>query len=361
MKWMHVLGGLRPGGVEIRLLWNMRALGDRHEHVLLSLDGSTDVLDAADDLRGRAKARPVPRLGAGLATARWIRRCLREEQPDALMSYGWGGFDGVLASMLPGVRVPCFYHEDGFTAAEVLRMPRRRTWARRACLPRVARTIVPSTTLVEQARTQWGVPASRVVHIPNGVPQATDQDRVNVREQLGVAPDAVVAAVVGRLAAVKRVDLAMAAAHSAGLPLLVLGDGPERAALERHRQRLGSRTLFAGSQSRVRPWLRGVDLYLSASLSEQHPIAMLEAMDEGLPVVATDVGDVARSLPDEQQSYLVCAEKAGDELCRALGHLASCGNRRAELGELNRGRVEDAFRLACSARAWESAIERAVG
>lgn len=351
-----MIGQLGTGGVELRLVWTMRALGDSYEHLVVSLDGSTDVLDAAPDLEERMRVLQVPQQGSTLRTVRWIRGTIIDEQPDALLSYGWGGFDAVLASLLPRSRVPCFHHEDGFTAEDLAHMPLRRTLARRLCLPRIAATIVPSRGLVDHAKQAWKVPLDRIVHVPNGVPRAADDDRVNVRERFGLPDHTALAVVVGRLAAVKRVDLAIDAAHGAGVPLVVIGDGPQRSALERQRTQLDSKTYFAGHQANPRAWLRGCDIYLSTSASEQHPLAMLEAMDEGLPVVATDVGDVAVSLPDAQKAFLAAPAGAASKAATLLASLAEQPALRASLGASNRSHVDQLFRLETAVKATEDVI-----
>ncbi len=118
-----------------------------------------------------------------------------------------------------------------------------------------------------------------------------------------VARDVVVS--VGRLVAVKRVDRALAAmaeleAQGRGLPWVVLGDGPERAALEAAASARGLDVRFEGSVDAAErdAWLRRARVFLhtaggpSGAGAEGAPVALLEAMGAGAAVVATASGGV---------------------------------------------------------------------
>jgi glycosyltransferase involved in cell wall biosynthesis len=131
------------------------------------------------------------------------------------------------------------------------------------------------------------------------------------------------------------------------LHLWIVGDGPERGALEeraRAAPALAGRVHFAGHQADLVPWYQAMDLFALSSDSEQHPLALIEAMACGLPVVATDVGDVRLVLPDEQAPYLVTLGTHGiTELARALTGLIGDPERRARLGRQNRARVLERY------------------
>ena len=77
----------------------------------------------------------------------------------------------------------------------------------------------------------------------------------------------------------------------------VVGDGPERQSLEalRRELRLEGAVTLHGHHDDVRPFLLEASLFVLASLSEGISLTVLEAMAASLPVVATDVGETARS------------------------------------------------------------------
>jgi glycosyltransferase involved in cell wall biosynthesis len=119
---------------------------------------------------------------------------------------------------------------------------------------------------------------------------------------------------VGRLSKEKAyVDLVSAMDHLRRLDpqlpvrLIVLGDGPERPALERavHSLRLSDRVLLLGHVSDVRPYFRIADALAISSVSEGEPMVLLEAMAAGVPVAATSVGGIPDVLTDRQTGLLV--------------------------------------------------------
>ncbi|MEO6193151.1 MAG: glycosyltransferase family 4 protein, partial [Thermoanaerobaculia bacterium] len=106
---------------------------------------------------------------------------------------------------------------------------------------------------------------------------------------------------------------------------------------------------------------RAMDLFALSSDSEQMPLCLVEAMASGLPVAATDVGDVRAMLPVEQAPFLVTLE--GANTAPALGGriaaLASNPETRRRLGDLNRRRAEDRFAFATMCSAYREVYESA--
>ena len=94
-----------------------------------------------------------------------------------------------------------------------------------------------------------------------------------------------------------------------GLPaeLLFLGDGPERPRLEELADNLGVRNQvrFLGFKTNVQSWLRKFDLIAFSSVREGIPVAMLEAMAAGVPVVATRAGGIPEVIRDGVEGLLV--------------------------------------------------------
>jgi glycosyltransferase involved in cell wall biosynthesis len=92
-----------------------------------------------------------------------------------------------------------------------------------------------------------------------------------------------------------------------GLRLEIAGTGPQREGLERELDRLSlaGQVRFLGWQRDLRPVFRSWDIFAMPSFDEGLPIAALEAMAEGLPVVATSVGGLPELIEDGQTGYLV--------------------------------------------------------
>lgn len=126
--------------------------------------------------------------------------------------------------------------------------------------------------------------------IPNWIPlNSIEPSQQRLRAELGIAPDAFVVGSVGRLHPSKGMDVligafrAVAAENSA---LVIFGEGPQRAELEKLSAG-DARIHLPGYRPDVRSCLSGFDLFVSPSREESFGLAILEAMTEGLPVIAT--------------------------------------------------------------------------
>lgn len=179
---------------------------------------------------------------------------------------------------------------------------------RTAALRRARRILVPSAYLRTIA-LGWGLDPARVDVVPNPAPEVPERpDRDEARAALGIEGFAL--GVAGRLTAQKALaDTLEALARVPGPALLVLGDGPERAALERAAADLGvsSRVRFLGPGTRddVITLFRGVDAALVTSAWENLPHTLLEALAAGTPVIATAVGGIPEVVRDGENGLLV--------------------------------------------------------
>jgi glycosyltransferase involved in cell wall biosynthesis len=149
-----------------------------------------------------------------------------------------------------------------------------------------------------------------------------------------------------RLDPVKRVDrflhvVKLLQPRVAGLRALVVGDGPERAALEALAVGLGllpEVVEFLGSRNDVPALLRRSDVLLMTSEHEGFPNTILEAMAAGLPVVTTPVGDAPRVVVDGLTGYIT--ELDDHMVAERLVPLLTSASLRKRLGTAGRGRVE---------------------
>ena len=115
----------------------------------------------------------------------------------------------------------------------------------------------------------------------------------------------------GRLSFEKgHVDLiaALALLRQRNVPfhLLIVGEGPERAAIEKAREelRMQAYITLAGHRNDVRPYYAAATLYLMPSHSEGSPLALLEAMIAGVPVIASRAGGIPEIVTDESTGVL---------------------------------------------------------
>jgi glycosyltransferase involved in cell wall biosynthesis len=131
------------------------------------------------------------------------------------------------------------------------------------------------------------------------------------------------------------------------LQLEIAGTGPQREGLEREISRLGlaDRVLFLGWKQDLRPTLQSWDIFALPSLDEGLPISVLEAMAEGVPVVATSVGGLPELVEHGHTGYLVPPSDVV-ALTKCLRQLLVDRNLRQAMGTAGRERAFDRFSLA---------------
>jgi glycosyltransferase involved in cell wall biosynthesis len=176
-------------------------------------------------------------------------------------------------------------------------------------------------------------------------------DGSELRHLLGVPPEAFVVGWIGRMTAIKRVPDVLAAfaclrARGIEARLCLVGDGPDREAVERRAHELGvsRHTLFLGYQRDVAPYYAFFDALLLPSGNEGTPVVAIESLAAGTPVVATDVGGVTDVVADGVDSFLV---PVGDieAIASALERLARDPDLRKTMGNAGRERVIARYRV----------------
>jgi len=155
---------------------------------------------------------------------------------------------------------------------------------------------------------------------------------------------------VGRLKAPKdflTLIRAFAALSEGSFEALIVGDGPDRTAVEAEIRRLGldGRVRLVGERDDVPKLLADSDVFALSSRSEGLPVSVLEAMAAELPVVASRVGGLAELVVDGETGILVPPGDA-PALAAALGRLIEGRDQRRRLGAAGRARAERLFDLA---------------
>jgi glycosyltransferase involved in cell wall biosynthesis len=247
----------------------------------------------------------------------------------AMLAAPLGGFSFSLTVHGPGV----------FFAAAARRLDEK---LRRATFVRCISYFCRGQCLIWTAPERWD--RLRVVHC------GVDPQAYAMREHRGAGSHLLF---VGRLVVMKGLPilihaLARLGAGRPGLRLTIVGDGPERAAIEAQARSAGVEglVLFAGYQSeaQVAEWLRQADVFVLPSFAEGVPVALMEAMAAGVPVVATDVGGVSELVENGVTGFLVPAS-ALDPLIRRIETLLDDPGLRHRMGLAGREAIVRDFDL----------------
>lgn len=299
-----------------------------------------------------------------LASVPSVARWLREERADLVHAHlPLAGVAARLAGRLAGVPVVYTEHNLQERYHPWTRRANRLTWRLQD------RAIAVSEEVAESIRRHLGewVPLSVV---RNGIevarPAPSPERLAEVRRRLDLPQQAPVVGTVAVLRAQKRLDLWLETARRVvaerpEVRFVVVGDGPLRSDLEAEAARLGitSSVRFAGLQDDVPPFLALFDLFLLSSEFEGLPLALLEAMAAGVPVVATSVGGIPEVIATDRDGVLV---PFGDPeaLAESVFGLLADPQRRERLAAAARRRVAEEFGVARMARELEAIYREVV-
>jgi len=163
--------------------------------------------------------------------------------------------------------------------------------------------------------------------------------REKARKLLGVEDNSLIVGTIGRMVPVKGHKYLVSAVQTLvsdypNLKLVIIGDGRERKSIERMitDYNLAENVILTGWKDNASRYLSGFDIFAFPSLSEGLPLALLEAMSAGLPVICSDIDALASVAPPE--SVLV-PTKDSDALARGMaGLLSKSCEERAVAGQL---------------------------
>lgn len=347
--------------------------------IVLGLESSgpggaeTVVLRLADALRARGDEPIVASLRPGWMTERslaagietwivpqrrgldpgWIpafARRLRRERIDVLHAHEFvmNVYGGAAARL---ARIPCVATIHG------------RNWAtghpRRALAYRVlrrfgVRVVAVSHDLARFLESGFGLPAGALDVVHNGIPIPVDVDlttraarRAEARALLGLPASSPLVVAVGNLYAVKgHTRLIDALSCVPEMHVTIAGRGEEETRLRAQAAEAGvaARLHLLGLRDDVDRVLDAADVFAQPSLSEGLPLAVLEAMAHGLPVVATNVGGMPEAICDGETGVLLPPSDS-PALVAALARLLGDASLRERIGTAARARAIAAFSI----------------
>ena len=336
MKVAHVHRMRGIGGSERHLLTLLPALAERGvEPVFIGLDDPAwDPRDFYDALTVPAVRIPAPRDIDPLLLARLVR-ALRADVAHTHLVHAdlYGG----VAAQLRGTTLVSTKHNDDPFRTGAFRFVERG-------LSRLAdRVVTISDSLHRFTVERVGVPANKVETIHYGLDEPPRAWGTNPTD--AVPEGARILLSTSRLTSQKGIDVAIRALSSlpADTVLVVLGEGPERAALERLARELGvdARVFLPGRVPDVAAWLRRASAYVQPARWEGFGLAVLEAMVCGLPVVATNVSSLPELVADGETGVLVPPDDPA-ALARGIERALS----EPGMGDAGRERARSAFSVA---------------
>ena len=179
-----------------------------------------------------------------------------------------------------------------------------------------ARIVTTGDTLREQLIRDNGIDPRRIDSVPTGIDakRFAPRDRREARRELGLPQDVPIAGIVATLRSWKghrHLIEALARMSHRNARLLIVGDGPQRRALEAQTAASGlaDRVIFAGEQADVAPWIAALDVFVLPSYANEGvPQALLQAMFSGVPCVTTNAGAIPEIARDRDTAHVVAAE-----------------------------------------------------
>lgn len=334
--------GVAAGAPAVRVLWLVKGLGvGGAERLLVAAAGVHDraafaieaayVVPAKDQLVGELAGRGVPATClAGPLPLSWVRRLralLDEGRFDVVHVHSplVAGVARLAARTVPRRRRPRVMTTE-HNAWSTFALPTRLLNALTAPLDDATLAVSEQT----RASIWWPRTRRRTRVVVHGVDlarlRAEAGQRPAVREELGIGPDEVMVLTVANYRSQKAWPDLLAAARRVvdrGLPVrfVGVGQGPLAAevAAEHRRLRLGDRVVLLGRRDDVARLLAAADVFALASTYEGYPLAVMEALGAGVPVVATAVGGVVDAVGDT--AGVLVPPRRPDLLADALARL----------------------------------------
>ena len=340
MRILHTESSLGWGGQEIRVLTEARGVARQGHEVLLAAPEESRIHREAGRFGVASQALPIGRKGLGAVLA--MRVLLAQRPFDVVNTHSSTDSWVVAVARASGAARPAIVRTRHISA------PVPRNFATRWLYGQSRRIVTTGEKLRLQVIEETGVAPELVVSVPTGIDLArfSPGDRAAARRSTGLPADKLVVGIVATLRSWKGhryLIEAIAAMARSDVELVIVGDGPQREALEAQARSAGIATRFAGNQDDVAPWLQSFDLFcLPSYANEGVPQALMQAMACGLPVVTTDVGSIGEIVTEGVTGVLVKPQDAGAIRAAVEALLQDEAKRRA-LGEAAASRARERF------------------
>jgi len=332
LRILHTESSLGWGGQEIRVLTEARGVARHGHEVAIAAPAESRIFQATPGYGIEAIAVPIARKSLG--GLHGMVGLLRSRPFDVINTHS------STDSWLAAVSTRLLRHPPPIVRTRHISAPvPRNAFTRWLYRDATRRIVTTGERLRLQVIEETGVNPANIVSIPTGI----DLERfkpgapAQARASLGLPPEGTLIGIVATLRSWKGhryLFEAFAGLLDRGARLLVVGDGPQREALETLAKELGiaDRVRFAGNQSDVAPWMRAFDLFcLPSYANEGVPQALMQAMACGLPVITTPVGSIGEIVQDGDTGRLVAPQDA-PALQEAIAAMLADTTLRSRLG-----------------------------
>ena len=345
MHIVHTEASLGWGGQEIRILTEAAGMMRRGHRVTLLCPVEARIYEEAK-LRGvSVVALPIGR--KNLRGVMALRRWLKSHPADIVNPHS--STDSWLAA-LASLGLP---HAAPLVRTRHISAAIPNNFTTRWLYRKATRHIATTGELLrQQLIEQNGYAPARITSVPTGVDTEhfAPGDKAAARTKLGLPQGARIIGIVATLRSWKGHRYLLDA--FAQLPdeharLVIVGDGPQREALQARIAELGldGRVIMAGNQRDVLPWLQAMDIFVLPSYANEGvPQAILQAMLCGLPIISTPIGSILEAVQHEQTG-LVVEPRNSRQLHEAVSRLLHDAALCQTLGAAARMRAQEKFGL----------------
>jgi glycosyltransferase involved in cell wall biosynthesis len=371
---MHVLATLQRRGAETFAADLMRPLWDLgvDQNVVVLRPGAAGIdVGRTPVVRLDPGGRRIPGLNADGSIVTRFARAIDALSPDVIQAHGGESLKySVLAAnwrVRHRIDTPIVYRRIGTSPSWLHRGPRRVAYA--TLMRRASRVVTVADAVRSEVILRFGLPAARVVTISNAVdPRRLHPcvERSVMREGLGLPASSPIMLSLGALTWEKDplMHLDVSRRVFAAVPEAIhvfLGDGPERASIERRVKELGlgERVRVLGNRPDVGDVLAAIDVVVFASRAdgmEGMPATLIEAGMAGVPVAAFSVAGVSEVVADRETGFLTPPGDV-DGLARRIVDLMRDRSLRSRLGAAAASRCNERFSIETVAAAYHELYE----
>jgi L-malate glycosyltransferase len=352
IKVLQVIKSLGRGGAETLLVETLK-LHDKENfdfHYIYFLPWKNQLVEGLIQNGGKVSCFAANNNVQLLLKVRKLVRYIRENQIDLIHAHlPWAGVVARLAGKITGVPVIYTEHnkqERYHFATRLLNL---------ASMNLLSTVVAVSGDVEESIRKHKPGLKAKLTTILNGVNvdhfRPDNSKREATRATLGIPANANVIITIAVFRFQKRLDLWLEIAakilrKNPRTHFIIVGDGPLKLMVNEKRDQLDltGNVHLVGLQTEVRPYLAASDIYMMSSIFEGLPIALLEAMSFGLPVVSTDAGGIKEVVRHQRDGLLTGVDQSEALVDFALT-LISDTNLLTTMGQSARERIVADFSM----------------